>query len=231
MSIISGGGAVVGAGAAGGYQIERSLRFNSADSAYLNRTPGSAGNRQIFTLSFWIKSGSLAAGTTGQIMGTTVGTYDRINFGENSTAQLSFTVDAAGTSKSCLTPGVYRDPSAWYHFVVAVDTTQATDTNRVKIYANGVQQTLTGTFPDQNYQSSINNNVAQYLGSDRGSTYLFSGYMTEINFIDGSALDPTSFGEFNEDTGVWQPKEYTGSYGTTGSTSTSLTTPARHARG
>ena len=113
--------------AAGGYQISRSLRFNSADSAYLNRTPASAGNRKTFTLSFWIKSGSLAAGATGQIMGTTVGTYDRINFGENSTAQLSFTIDAAGTSKSCLTPGVYRDPSAWYHFVVAVDTTQATN--------------------------------------------------------------------------------------------------------
>jgi hypothetical protein len=199
-----------------GYQISRSVRLRSSASAYFSRTPSSAGNRRTFTLSFWIKSGSLAAGTTGQIMGTNVGTYDRINFGENSTAQLSFTVDAAGTAKQCFTPGVYRDPSAWYHFVVAVDTTQATDTNRVKIYANGVQQTLTGTFPTQNYQSSINNNVAQYLGSDRGSTYLYDGYMTEINFVDGQQLTPASFGYNDTYTGVWQPAPYTGTYGTNG---------------
>jgi len=214
MSLIV-GTAVAGGGSAP-YQISRSLRFNSADSAYLNRTPASAGNRRTFTLSFWVKSGSLATGTTGQILGTTVGTFDRINFGENSTAQLSFTIDGAGTPKSCLTPGVYRDPSAWYHFVVAVDTTQATNTNRVKIYGNGVQQTLTGTFPDQNYQSSINNNVAQYLGSDRGSTYLFSGYMTEVYFIDGQQLTPSSFGQTNPNTGVWEPINYAGTYGTNG---------------
>jgi hypothetical protein len=112
----------------------------------------------------------------------------------------------------------YRDPSAWYHIVVAFDTTQATSTDRLKIYVNGVQVTAfdTATYPSLNYDTSISNTVAQNLcRSGSGSNY-FNGYMTEVNFIDGQQLTSSSFGETDASTGVWKPKKYIGTYGTNG---------------
>jgi hypothetical protein len=116
------------------------------------------------------------------------------------------------------TSAVYRDVSAWYHIVVAVDTTQATASNRVKIYVNGVQVTAfgTATYPTQNYNTSINASGANFLGASHVPSEYFDGYLTEINFIDGQALTPSSFGETNQFTGVWQPRKYTGTYGTNG---------------
>jgi hypothetical protein len=117
------------------------------------------------------------------------------------------------------TTQLFRDPSSWYHLLFAVDTTQATDSNRVKIYVNGSQITAfdTPVYPSQNFDTAMSNNVVHAIGrkSDSADIYL-NDYLTEINFIDGQALDPTSFGEFNTDTGVWQPIEYTGTYGTNG---------------
>jgi hypothetical protein len=126
--------------------------------------------------------------------------------------------EVSGSSVEAATTAVYRDYSAWYHIVVALDTTQATNTNRIKVYVNGVQVTSFSAtnYPSQNADLEINNNSGHYIGQRGDSADYFNGYLTEINFIDGSALDPTSFGEFNEDTGVWQPKAYTGSYGTNG---------------
>jgi hypothetical protein len=115
---------------------------------------------------------------------------------------------------------VYRDPSAWYHVVIAFDSTQATASNRVKIYVNGSQVTALAntTYPSQNYDSDYNMTTAQYLGvrGDGGLDSYFDGYLTEINSIDGQALTPTSFGQINAITGVWQPKKYAGTYGTNG---------------
>jgi hypothetical protein len=116
------------------------------------------------------------------------------------------------------TVAVYRDPSSWYHIIVAVDTTQATSANRVRIYVNGTEVAYgSATYPTQNYDTMFNSVNAHNIGrSATGSNQHFDGYLTEINFIDGQALTPSSFGETNQFTGVWQPRKYTGTYGTNG---------------
>jgi hypothetical protein len=217
MSIISGGGAVVGAGgAAGGYEIERSLRFNSADSAYLNRTPASAGNRKTWTWSGWVKISGLDS--TRPLFAAYIGSGST----DNQFFSLFFdggTLRTSGYSTAYLaTTAVYRDPSAWYHIVCSVDTTSATANNRIRLYVNGVEVTVFSTRnnPSQNADLGINQAAQHEIGQNGGFGSYFSGYMTEINFIDGQALTPTDFGEFNSDTGVWQPIDYTGTYGTNG---------------
>jgi hypothetical protein len=113
---------------------------------------------------------------------------------------------------------VFRDPSSWYHIVVAVDTTQATSSNRVKLYINGEQVTsfITATYPSQNLDTPVNSVVEHDIGVSIVVSNYFDGYQTEINLIDGQALTPSDFGETNATTGVWQPIEYTGTYGTNG---------------
>jgi hypothetical protein len=216
----------------GGYQIERSLRFNSADTAYLNRTPGSAGNRRIFTFSAWIKR-SQANALVG-IMGAGVNAdstqTDFVGFdGTNGNSLLANFGDG---TYPVTTAAVLRDFSAWYHIVFAIDTTQATNTNRVKIYLNGIQQTLSGTYPPQNYDSAFNTTNFHTIGSrsrlGAASNYL-NGYLTEVNFINGQVPTTTTrtvngvtetiltqLGEFNSSTGVWTPKAWDGTYGTNG---------------
>jgi len=195
------------------YFIERSLRFRSSASAYLNRTPASAGNRTTWTFSFWAKRGALGSDKIVLSAGTTGSTDIDIFF----TSDLFMISDRSGFNVK--TTSVYRDPSAWYHFVVKFDTTQSTASDRIKLYVNGSQITsLDGTtsYPAQNATSSINNNVAHYIGTRSLIDNRFDGYLTEVNFIDGQALDPSYFGETDAVTGVWKPKEYTGSYGTNG---------------
>jgi hypothetical protein len=114
---------------------------------------------------------------------------------------------------------VYRDPSAWYHIVYKVDTTQATAADRVRVYINGVEITAwaTNTPPPQNTDTAVNNNVAHNIGRNtRNSNDYLDGYFAEVNLIDGQALTPTSFGAFDAVTGVWNPTRYTGTYGTNG---------------
>jgi hypothetical protein len=206
------------ASVSGGYQISRSLRFNSADSAYLNRTPASTTNQKTWTYSGWIKRSTLANANFECIFGA--GTTDETYITFRDTDVLQFRqVDSSTETISLITTQVFRDVSAWYHIVVAVDTTQATSTNRIKIYLNGTQITAfgTATYPSQNANTYMSSTVAQYIGKrPASSAYYPNGYMTEINFIDGQALTPSSFGETNAQTGVWQPKAYSGSYGTNG---------------
>jgi hypothetical protein len=200
--------------AAGGYSISRSLRFNSADSAYLSRTPASAGNRRTWTYAFWAKitDANFTSNATISILGANSSSQDFITL-YNRQLRVSFNTASSGDT---FTNAQLRDPAAWYHIVVAVDTTQATDTNRLKVYLNGVAQTFSyyGA-PPLNYQTNINNATAQYLGYTPYYNTYFNGYLADIHFIDGQALDPTSFGEF-DDNGIWQPIAYSGSYGTNG---------------
>jgi len=193
----------------------RSLRFNSADTPYLNRTPASAGNRRTWTFSAWIKRSILSTTNYPQLMSADGGTYgSKIGYFADNT----FWVDVGqGATYTRLTStAVYRDVSAWYHVVVAQDTTQATDTNRVKVYINGSQITLSGTYPAQNFEGSINNSSAQNIGRETTGVYYSDVYMTEVYMVDGQALTPSYFGETDADTGVWKPKAYSGSYGTNG---------------
>jgi hypothetical protein len=202
----------------GGYEIQRSLRFNSADSAYLNRTPASAGNRKTWTWSGWVKKSVNALADYQYLLSSRTLSTDNssISFYPNTDA-FRFGGANSGNTIELLTTAVYRDVSAWYHLVVAMDTTQATASDRLKMYVNGVQVTAfsTATYPVQNAELSINSTTSQQIGSYNGSA-TFNGYMTEVNFIDGQALTPSSFGDFNADTGVWQPKRYGGSYGANG---------------
>jgi len=214
MSII---GSNVLAGASGGagaadYQIQRSLRFNSADSAYLNRTPSSAGNRKTWTWSGWVKRIKIG-GVSPRMFGTyTGGSYIGwdIEFNNSDKIEVHY-YDGSSYVFRRTTTAVYRDPSAWYHIVVAVDTTQSTANDRLKLYVNGVQVTAfdTTTNVSPNYETNINTVVEHRIGYN----YSYSDfYLADVHFVDGQALAPTDFGEF-DDNNVWQPKEFAGTYG------------------
>ena len=194
-----------------GYKISRSLRFNSADSAYLNRTPASAGNRKTWTYSAWIKLGKL--GQARGFLAATAGTP--ISFGLDSSDRIFITVSGVGIGTST---AVFRDPSAWYHVVIGFDTTQGPTADRVNVHVNGTRYFLSSTLVALNTDYEINNNSAQQIGTTgvTGSTTYFDGLITEIHFVDGQVLNPSSFGETDTITGVWKPKKYAGTYGTNG---------------
>jgi hypothetical protein len=201
------------------YQISRSLRFNDADSAYLNRTPASATNQKTWTWSGWVKRTGPTNPTNAVLpfLGVTNAGNDAGFF---VIGALGDVISIQGWNTVHLrTTAVYRDYSAWYHIVVAFDTTQATAANRLKLYVNGVQETAFSfnTPPTLNADYPINGNVAHNIFSETGvGSYELGGYLTEVNFIDGQQLTPSSFGETNSNTGVWGPKAYTGTYGTNG---------------
>jgi hypothetical protein len=193
--------------------VGNSLRFRASATGYLSRTPSVAGNRQTWTYSAWIKRGTVSAEGTLISGGATTG---RLAVFFNSSGNLVSDVGGTGTYDQSV--AVYRDPAAWYHFVWQFDTTQATAANRSRMYINGVQISLTQTRTfDQNTNYEINNSTLQTLGTLSNSigTFNLDGYQTEVQFIDGQALTPNSFGTFNS-FGVWQPIVYGGSYGTNG---------------
>lgn len=199
-----------------GYQISRSVRLRSSASAYFNRTPASASNRKTWTWSAWIKRGTL--GTAAQWLFTSdAGSTDQNEFNLVFTSSDQLSVGGALTTWRISTP-VYRDPSAWYHIVLAVDTTQSTANNRIRLYVNGVEVTAFGTLsnPTLNDDLAINQASQHNIGIRVGNTSPFDGYIAEVNFIDGQALTPSSFGQTSSITGVWEPIKYTGTYGTNG---------------
>jgi hypothetical protein len=205
-----------------GYNLTNSLRFRSSASAYLNRTFGSTTNRQIFTWSAWVKRGALTIRqhlfvSANPVVNTVFQQEFQVAFDDSNKIQMVGGVSGVGNDFELITTQVFRDPSAWYHIVVAVDTTQATAANRMKLYVNGVQVTSfsTSTYPAQNYNTAVNLiNFSNRMGGS-GTNYL-DAYFTEVNFIDGQSLTPSSFGNTNSVTGVWQPAKYTGTYGTNG---------------
>ena len=200
----------------GGYQISRSVRLRSSASAYFNRTPATTTNRRTWTVSFWIKRGKLFTGTEQAIFGSNNGTtFTELNYFASSDV-LRVNLAAGSATYTFDTTAVFRDPSAWYHVVLAVDTTQATSTDRIKIYINGVQQVGTNTPPTLNYDTQWNVAQAAFIGSRTASTWFTDCYLTDFYNIDGQALTPSSFGQTNSVTGVWQPIKYAGTYGTNG---------------
>jgi len=214
MAILNNSNAI----SSGGYDVNNSLRFRDSASAYLSRTFGSATNYKIQTLSAWVKRGLLSSSTTYRLMGGYDGSAansTEINF-NNDTLRVEF---GGAANNALITTQVFRDPSAWYHIVIAIDTTQATASNRVKMYVNGTQVTAFGTanYPAQNANSQLTSaNANNSIGAGWSGFDYFDGYMTDINFIDGQALTPSSFGETDTTTGSWKPKAYTGTYGTNG---------------
>ena len=203
-----------------GYDIDNSLRFNDNDSAYLSWTPTTASNRKTWTWSGWVKRGNI--GTDQHIFNTYTGTGAvNTSFLFEGDAFLFYDYEGGGGPGyqfNLTTSRLFRDASAWYHIVVQLDTTQATASDRAKIYINGTQETSfsTADYPTLNYNGGhINDAVEHTIGTHNGALYL-DGYLAEVHFIDGTALDPTSFGETG-DYGEWKPKEVTGvTYGTNG---------------
>ena len=201
---------------AGGYNIDNSLRFDDGSSDYLSRTPASVSNRRTWTWSGWVKKSGVSVGQT--LFGVRTGTTTRtvLRFVNNDT--LDWIDD--DINFRITTTNLYRDPSAWYHVVAAMDTTQATSTNRLKLYVNGEQVTSfsTATYPSQNYEAEVNNTLLHAIGREGSSSNdYFDGYMAEVCLIDGQQLDPTSFGEFDEDSGIWKPIDVSGlTFGTNG---------------
>ena len=199
----------------GDYLIEQSLLFDGA--AYLPRTPAVAGNRKTWTFSCWFKGNTTSTSLFSCESG---GPQTSISFQSDDTFEVyGYT---GGYDFRLLTTAVYRDPSAWYHVVVAVDTPQATASNRVKIYINGTQVTDfgTATYPSQNYDTGINaSGVAQFMGKGPAAGGYFNGLMALPILVDGAALDATSFGEEDDD-GYWNPIEFAGDYNVLGSTPT-----------
>jgi len=202
--------------ASGGFEISQSIRFNFADSAYLRRTPGSASNRRTWTWSAWVKRADLGnpGGPNGVHRLFGVGAGSCLSFEGNDKLRL----ESPGGNHTFVTNAVFRDVGAWYHIVLAFDSTQATDTNRRKLYINGEQITsfASTSFTElgQNADWDINSTSEHQIGKSNLADY-FGGYMADIQLVDGSALAPTSFAETNSN-GVWVPIEYSGSYGTNG---------------
>ena len=208
---------VGGDGKPTGYDVDNSLRINAGDSAFLSRTQ-TAGNQRTFTVSAWVKRARLND-RQALFSSTTDGsnecfiwfdTNDELFVKENTSNSTDFEIR---------TTRKFTDPSAWYHIVVAYDTTNGTAGDRVRIYVNGVEETVfdNETQPDQNFQTKFNKNsmVANIGRMNYGQEYL-GGYLAEIHWLDGVQYDPTYFGEF-DDNNEWVPKKYTGgNYGTNG---------------
>lgn len=180
---------------AAGYLLTRSLRFRASATAYLNRTFGTPTSTTIWTWSAWVKRGGL--GGTYRLFGASTSTY--LTF--NSSDQLNLTLNGVSAATST---AVFRDPSSWYHIVYQQNGSAQT------IYVNN-SSVATGSTAASIFNTAIAHQIAA-----ANTTNYFDGYLTEINFIDGQALTPSSFGQTDSTTGVWVPKRYTGTYGNNG---------------
>ena len=212
-----------GANSATGDFITNSLRFNDGDTASLSRSFGSSGNNKTFTFSCWIKFSDKKTGSSASDCCHGIFASE-----EDSGYQFFITTDEDQILRIADYQSEYKlhlqtnrrftDCTAWYHLVVIFDTTQGTAADRCKVYINGQKQTSfsTAVYPDQNQDLYGNENNTHYIGRRGGSnTMYFDGYIAEVNFVDGTAVAATNFGEV-DDNGVWVPIEYTGSYGTNG---------------
>jgi len=204
----------------GGYEVSNSVRFDKGSSPDLTRTFSNNSNKKTWTWSGWFKNCIGANEVNLLRYSPDDNTIDNIVI--SSSGNIQFQIRRAPTNHAYLnTNQVLRDPSAWYHLVVVLDTTQSTDSNRVKFYLNGNQITsfANSIYPDQNHEGAINSNVEHTICKFRetggAGTRYGDFHLAENHFIDGTAKSPTDFGEF-DDNGVWIPKEYTGSYGSNG---------------
>jgi len=204
------------------YEISNSLRFNRTDNQSLSRAPSADGNRKTWTFSTWFKFGNTPYDKSQDYdifsANSTNNFRDELRLDANGKLTLLSKVsgDTANGVKGSSTR-VFRDISAWYHIVVALDTTQATNTNGFKMYVNGVQETISFNSYNQNISTSFNKDGSTmaigHRQNDGGNN--LDAYVAETHFIDGTQLDASYFGK-TDNNGVWVPKEYTGTYGTNG---------------
>ena len=208
------------------YEVANSVRFNDGDTAYMHKTPSSVGDLQKFTYSVWFKRGVLTGAEQYLLEYNEAGDNDdnfRITFSSSDTLYIQDT-ESNTSNLDLRTNMVFRDVSAWYNLIVAVDTTQGTAANRCKVYVNGTQITSwsTETYPSQNYNTNVNVANEKLIIGRRESvstpTSYFDGYMCEVVFLDGTQASNTDLGEFDEDSPrIWKPKDVSGlTFGTNG---------------
>ena len=201
-----------------GYNISRSVRLRVAASGNFSRTTASAGNLNKWTYSFWTKK-AFIDGTTGatSVIGCTADANNFFYLRFSNGTSFNSRMRISGTDYETNWTPLYRDPSAWYHFVYVYDRQNATTADRQILYVNGVRQSTTATANPPTDSTSWNTNGRlHYIGYAPSNSDYYDGYLTEVNFIDGQALTPSSFGEADSITGVWKPKKYAGTYGTNG---------------
>ena len=203
--------------ATGGYDIDNSLKFEADNTEYLSRNPSTDTNRQTFTYSTWVKRTEL--GQNARLIDVYNGGANFTTFGFDTSDRLVvYSIDGGLDNGYHYTPR-FRDTSAWYHMVWKSDITNATAANRWQIYVNGVEITAKdidyGT-PLTNFFTLMNTTISTKIGYNGDQSTGSSQYIAETHLIDGQALEPTEFGEFDEDSGIWKPKAYEGTYGTNG---------------
>ena len=210
----------------GGYDIDNSCKFEDDNDEYLYRTNASGTNRKTWTVSWWFKQTELATqlghateiwqgGVYGEAARAGIFADDRlwidIGGGDGNT----------GTLFRSLSTAKLRDTAAWYHVVIACDSTQSTEADRLKVWLNGVEVTAWDQkqYPTLNFQSALQGTGAVVMkwGSYDATYNGYCGYLAECNYVDGVTATQNDFGEFDDDSGIWKPKAYTGSYGTNGS--------------
>jgi hypothetical protein len=211
-------GNVASATASTTYTVANSCRFNDGDSAYMHKTPGSSGNMKTWTWNAWIKRGSM--GASQWLMDAYGGSSDETHLYLSGGNALGFytTGTGMGSNKTISSNNLLRDPSAWYMITLRVDTTDATENNRCRLYINGTEVSYANHDAlTEDGDGAVNEDVIQYLGRRNAGDY-FDGYMAEVCLVDGSSLAPTSFGEFDEDSPtIWKPIDVSGlSFGTNG---------------
>ena len=200
------------------YDISNSIRYNSANSAYFNRTTGSPTNEDMVTISVWLKRTDVGNNNTIMSWNSGNGSQAYVRFANSSDNVQLYNQTASETATSIITNSEIKDPAAWYHLVIQYDAAQGTDSNRVKIYLNNVLQTLgTANYPPQNTALALNvGSRAVNIGRWAAGSEYYNGYMAEFHYLDGVIKDPDDFGK-TDTNGVWVPIEYTGgSYGNNG---------------
>ena len=211
-----------GAGSAvGDFLIQNSLRFDSSSSSYLHKTPVSVGNRKTFTFSAWVKRSSVSGGQQGLFNAGTNISGDSDFFGVRF-FNTNFLNVTTGSTNLVTSTGIFTDVAAWYHIVVTGDTNLST--NKFKIYVNGVLNNQGGILTDGTELAVGNTNIHEIGRTSWSTNEYFDGYLSEVHYIDGAALSPTDFGEFNSETGIWTPIQYTGNHNATTSYSNYVST-------
>jgi len=205
-----------------GYDVANSCRFNDGSSDSLTQTHSSSGNRRTFTISAWVKRSTLSYDFSYIFTAGTYNSTQMAQFKFDSNDQLNISGYASNGSQEfrVLTNQKFRDVSSFYHLIASVDTTQGTASNRVKLYINGTLYSggfVEASYPSEDYDSAFNSNIIHSFGIRNGTSTYYDGYMAEVVMVDGQALDPTSFGEFDEDSGIWKPINVSGlTFGTNG---------------
>ena len=203
------------------YEIDNSLRFDDGDSAYLTKTDFGAGNRTTWTFSCWVKLSQIT--TQPNIFGSQVdGSPNNRTVISYGNGNINFTNYIGSYDAKLVTEAVYRDPSAWYHVVTTWDTDNSTEGDRLRLYVNGDRVTAFKSgqeiYPSSGTNSVLNNSSAHFdIGQQGDGSQYMDGYLAEVYFIDGTALDADSFGETNATTNQWIPKDASGlTFGTNG---------------